>query len=1520
MLSVKRAFFGKAVLFMLCCLLNWCCSAVQAQIYYLPQDFDELGPDISGVLGKLHNPKPYLVTSIPTTYHGNQDVYAMAYFPFLQQQYKANLELELFGPNYTTAIALCSPKNPALGLYAPVEVVSEEENGNKVFAMAAMVPYNANNTNFKGPFNTQAHLNYQVPGFVNPLSSEHGITMLDGAQKFTKFSHDLLTDPNGVGWNGFDKAGNTTISCVVSPKDANSNYSNNQIFVYRNAYGDMKLTRRHIGGIITEGILAHTNGYADASTIECAEIREFFRGLLGHSYSIWQEYGNFNKPEWQWSWEKPFPADLVIPFDNPKAVELPNTYKGKFYETDPAFPDITQHNLTVCFYALHLMVDGKEGFVDDDKAQESYTVLPLIPGSRDASYKLALRILFRAFTEKLNHAATYSDLRMATLEAATEFGHGPGSHAYTQLGAAWDAVNVKGSLYNPNCITAFAETVYNGQVAFEARESTLSPSPQSQKVVELFDCANPNETSTFLIRNSKSGLFTDWDNDQVYSDINDLDQSKYGVTVHAFTQIARDWFKNKFNYDGLDGSGQFLLQNVLENIPESAAKYFLDQNGKPRAVFYYPYTPLHGSRDWISRRYMSGINHYLKYDDIKNEPVANEEWGAIYNSLMHIFSLEIKKDYERELQNPNAENIWTLYEDLADPLHKKDLSNPKLYGQPAVFKGLNWKNGLYYENNAGFMNLCYYLLAHGCINDATNTDEGYTNDEPGSLTYFINKVDRNVVLKSFWNAYVNTPANSGVEQFRMATMDALHAQGYDAKSKEHIAFYDAWAAVLGLPDYASTLKHYPEEGAVIHPWMPINEMPGMFGVEVEYITYESSRLFEVSKSATFNANEAPVYQFLNKTAPDMVTGMTYADVYLEPGQTYYVHSRLSNTGDPHLGCAETPDPAFCESLKGKKKWTVTYKIHTSEVGPVEVQNPKAGETIAAWASPFSWMGTPGADGYDLHIIDKSGSVSEQNMPFDAVYDEDNAQVPVEAVFALSKTKQYSWSVAARHKLGSPWAVHVWPNGMTYPLTDEEKAAFPNAYGNWGGVTDFATDLPTLTPGAYPADGQHVPLIGAPIILTSSSIANAGNNYNFEYKEPYKLFLNTGQPAFSMHVSNIPGIVDQQAVEWAFTPVKAATAPFILAEEKGATVWRTFIADLSLSAKPELEHGPCAFQSGVKLKWAPVVDAQGYKYSVKEFGTNLEVASGATDQAISPLITTAVSFPNPGKYTWTVSAGVKNSNNVWLYGPEGSDTYGVRPPAPINIIPDNNNGTVTLGDNHSVTFTWENGFNEHISNEHLFTLVKDVGGVNEIVQGLAASPVNGNQFVVSDLDFNSSYQWFVSNLTDLSTCKSVQSTGSFQTEDQPATFQPEVGFNFLVLAPDVLGFDVGGVTYNVTVNSPDGSTFHRMGLLSNSTNQISYDPQSNDINNGKLPALDGTYHVTVIFTEIRDYVKLQDFLPIWGITVTAMDVGPIVDNIGPAVQLDSHSKTGDFTPVVNGQLHLTFTFDSVNHTISQIQQQ
>jgi Zn-dependent metalloprotease len=1493
----------------------WVIPDAYSQYFYKPLQFGQIQPPDPGKLGTLYNWEPYLMMNLKTTYHGKQNVYATAYLPYVASEYDVDHTPELFGPHYTTGLALCSPKNPALGLYAPVEIVSADDDS--YYAFAGVVPYDNNQANYKGPFNTLKRLNEQSNGFVNPVSDEDALSALGAAQKFPKFTFDLFKDANGVGWAGFDKTGTVPIVCVLTDKQGDTGYNSDVIIIQNTKGFDTFVTRAAIGHEISHGILNHALGMQNGLFVQSMkELDEGLADILGYSFSIWLEPEKFDNPTWFFNWEvyPEIASDKFYTFHNPKDYELPSTYKGEFYYEDVQYPKYEVHsNGSVLKNWFAKINDGGKGYVDGKNTNDYFEVFPLIPGDKEDTYKLALQILFKAFTEKLSLTAGYPELRVASLEAATELGHGPGSHAYLQIMAAWDLVNVTETLHNVKCTTATAESILNGPVTFNVRERTLSPSLLSQKIRELFDCSNPNNVKTMFRTGLNRNIFTDWDNDLNFSKTNDADESKLAVTVHGFTQVARDWYKKTIDYDGLRGGEPVLITNEIGDFPGVQVKFEVDQTDII-PTFQYPSQKKFISRDEISKRYFQVIDLYAKYDQIQFQSVT-KEWNTIVRSMGEILSLATKRDYEKEHQNPDSDNIWTLFEDLSDPTLLRDFSNPKLYGQPAVYQGALW-DANNYVNNTGFMNLCYYLLVHGTVNGATNVDEGYTNDEPGSLTYFINKMDKDVVLKSFWKAYLNTPANSGIEQFRMATMDALHAQGFDAKSKEHIAFYDAWAAVLALPDYASTLKHYPEEGAVIHPWMPINEMPGMFGVEVEYITYESSRLFEVSKSATFNANEAPVYQFLNKTAPDMVTGMTYADVYLEPGQTYYVHSRLSNTGDPHLGCAETPDPAFCESLKGKKKWTVTYKIHTSEVGPVEVQNPKAGETIAAWASPFSWMSKAGADGYGLQM--SGGGIADILMGHDEFYDEDNAQVPVEAVLALSKLQNYSWSVAARRRTGSPWAVHVWPNGMTYPFTDDEKEALPYAYGNWGEVRDFKTDLPTLTPGAYPADGQHVPLIGAPIILTSSSIANAGNNYNFEYKEPYKLFLNTGQPAFSMHVSNIPGIVDQQAVEWAFTPVKAATAPFILAEEKGATVWRTFIADLSLSAKPELEPVKCFSPSAAISKWSAVADAQGYKYSFKEAGTNQEVASGITDQLASPIITTAGGFPNPGKYIRTVSAGVKNSNNVWLFGPEASDTYGVRPPAPINLTPVG--GTVTLGDNHSVTFNWANGPSAHIDNTHHFSLVKVTGNGEEFIPGFQLIEVNGNQLVVPDLEFNTTYHWLVNNHSDLVLCGSEWAQGSFTTAEKPVSFIPEVGFNFLVLAPDVWGLDIGGVTYNVTVNNPDGSVFHRMGLISNTTNQISYDPQSNDINNGKLPTMDGVYHVTVIFTEIRDYVKLQDFLPIWGITVTAMDVGPIVDNAGPAVQLDSHSKTGDFTPVVNGQLHLTFTFDSVNHTISQIQQQ
>ncbi|MEO6285705.1 MAG: M4 family metallopeptidase [Dyadobacter sp.] len=1449
----------------------WIIPDANAQTFYTPLQYGQPLPFDVGKLGILYNHEPYLMTNVKTTYHGKQNVYATAYLPFVASEYEFFQTVKTFGPHYTTGVALCSPKNPALGLYAPVEIISSDADDN-LYALAGVVPYDNNQADYKGPFNTFKTLNVQNNGVVNPSSDEDAISALDAAQKFPKFTYDLFKDANGVGWAGFDKAGTIPIVCrLINEVDLNG-YASNMINIRKTSTFDTYVTRQTIGHEISHGILHHAiSTQTDLFAQTMSELNEGLADILGYSFSLWMEPAKFENPTWFKDWElyPDITGDKFMTFYNQKDYELPIAYKGDFYIEDPLDKKYdVHHNGEPLKYAVFAMNEGASGYVDGKSTNDFFQVFPLIPGDKDGTFKLALQILFKAFTEKLSATATYPDLRVASLEAATELGHGPGSHAYLQLMAAWDLINVKETLHNVNCTTATAQSLINGALTINIRERTLLPGPASQKISELIDCSNPNNIRTMFRTGFNRSIFTDWDNDLNFSKNNNEDESKLAVTVHGFTQVTRDWYKKTLGYDGLKGGEPVLIKNEIWDFPYPDVKFDI---ANVATVFQYPNQKKFICRDQISKSYFRAIDLYAKYDQIQFQSIT-KEWNTIVRSMGEILSLATKRDYEKDHQNPNADNIWTLFEELSDPTLLRDFSNPKLYGQPALYQGALW-DANNYVNNTGFINLCYYLLVHGTVNDATSLDEGYTNDEPGSLTYFINKMDKDVVVNAFFQGYLATPANSGIEEFRLATMKALHDQGYGLKSKEHIAFYDAWAAVLGFPDYASTLKHYPEDNAVIHPWMPIDEMSGMFGVEVEYITYESSRLFEVSKSATFNANEAPVYQFLNKTAPDMVTGMTFADVHLEPGQTYYVHSRLSNTGDPHQGCAATPDPAFCESLKGKQKWTVTYKVHTQEVTPVDIQNPKAGETIAAWGSPFSWMSKAGADGYDLHITEKSGNVPEQTMPFDKYYNEDDAQVPLETFLALSKTSQYSWSVVARRKLGSFWAVHVWPNGMTYPLTDEEKAAFPDAYGSLGAVTDFKTDLPTLTPGAYPADGEHVPLIGAPFILTSSSLSNAGNNYNFEYKEPYKQFINTGQPAFSMHVSNIPGIVDKQAVQWAFTPVKAATPPFILAEEKGATVWRTFIADLSLSPAPVLKDEQCAFQSGVVLQWGQVADAQGYKYSVKEAGTNVEVASGTTDKLVTPVITTASSFPTPGKYTWSVAAGIKNSNNVWLYGPEGSDVYGVNPPAPISLIPDNSNSTVTLGDNHSATFTWENGPSTHISNTHLFTLLQEVGGVMEVVQGLAQIPVTGNQLVVNDLDFNSSYQWLVFNSSDLSACHSDPSKGSFKTGDNP--IKPELGFTLHVSDPIDYGADgilyYDDFMYTVKVRRPDGQVLDFGSFYCNS-GEINFAPGNSfqpgipyEVGNstisqmgvGQIPEMEGDWEIRLKIIQVWAATSASD---------------------------------------------------------------
>jgi hypothetical protein len=156
--------FTKAIIFLLVITTSWFVSAASGQTdnYYEYNNYVPAQPYKFGKLGTLFNSAPHLIQNAQTAYNGLQDVYATAYLPFAEQEYDASYSLELYGLHYTTAIALCSPKNPLMKLYAPVQVKAIQDDSPATLlnsALASSIPIGSLPFNFKGPFNELPTLN-----------------------------------------------------------------------------------------------------------------------------------------------------------------------------------------------------------------------------------------------------------------------------------------------------------------------------------------------------------------------------------------------------------------------------------------------------------------------------------------------------------------------------------------------------------------------------------------------------------------------------------------------------------------------------------------------------------------------------------------------------------------------------------------------------------------------------------------------------------------------------------------------------------------------------------------------------------------------------------------------------------------------------------------------------------------------------------------------------------------------------------------------------------------------------------------------------------------------------------------------------------------------------------------------------------------------------------------------------------------------------------------------------------------
>ncbi|KQS26788.1 hypothetical protein ASG33_19750 [Dyadobacter sp. Leaf189] len=1447
---------------------------------YPKVNYDPLQPPPPNKFGVLYNSTNYWV-QVPTQYYGMQGVWLTAYLPYIENEYDPTQPAVPFGNYYTTGLALRSPRDPAKELWAPIEITGIEDGDTETaieYPFASILNSGAPPAVYNGSLGLLSNLNEEGnPITPNPILSTYGTSALHIAQRFTKFTHTFL------GHDGIDKEGYWPIEIVLRKSSLPDIIGERVTFNTETLNGISLVSRSDLAYLLSNELaIAHLPGELNKAS-EAFYLTGVLSQVLSLAFVNWEDpQRKFTNPNWAPDKEDVFPAGypVSVPFDNPKQHDLPSTYKGTFW-VDGLDP--MGRNSAVGKYLFYLLNTARTGYPDDDISKGLFVTEPLIPGDKHATYELALKLFYDALVPGLNANTTYSDFRVLLLKAAVLNGHPVGSPVYKRIMTACYAVGIGKRPYTSNAdcaVTKEAESWFNGPVTFSAKEVTLTEDPNSARAVLLVDCSTgglietveydplaPDGQSSFINLNPQQS--------QLYGKDQNLLKSKVGVSVHAYSSKAKSWFMTKFQHLGMDGTGKVGLTNTVGDPSGDISELWHYGN---YAYLFYPYKPSSACRDEIFRTYA------LSLQLCRDFPVAMDverdlDARTIMSGLANIFALEIKKDEEREKQNPDAESIWTLFEEISPSTPMTDFSQPKLYDQPTVYHGANWSNTSP-KHNAGFLQFFYYLLVHG-----TEGPTGYTNDEPGSLTYFVNKMPRELALRVLWAASRAVSYNAGVEEFRQATMTALHAYPqYGPKSKEHITLFDAWATVLELPDYASTLAHSPEDDAVAYPW------PVKVGVESEYPLYESYRLFEVSESATFSESEAPVYRFVSNQAPELMTSMTYGLINLEPGHRYFVRSHLADGPGAREHCAGTNDPKFCESLLNKKKWTLTYPFATDHIPAVTVSQPLQAAIVPAWSTLFTFGSTPGAAGYDIHVLDDISPVSGHLIPVDEPYDEDKLVINTE--LALSKQKSYTYKVAAKQKLGSEWAVHVLPNGMIVNFTDEEKNNFPTIYGEWSNSIWFKTDLPTI-PLYSPANYAEVPLFGEDIRLMAGKLSpNSADYYQLYVKDPLYQSLAQDTSAtftdFTLHIPDLLELNNDKEYKWAIIPKKNPIAPFILYEEEGAvSEWFHFTTKAELAPKPDLDPLTCVNAGqGVQISWKPIAGVKAYQYSIFDpLFQKFIVMDRVEGDTKSPVISNASVYPGP--YLRSVRGAIKNSDGVWLLGPAASAFYFILPPSPSNLIPNNVNG-VQLGANNSVQLTWT--MPPGVTNVRLFAKVE--GGST-----LVDTEVSGSTFTLENLSFDKDISWFVSSIGSDKSCETKEVSAVFHTEGEPIV--PELNFNFSLLCFDSFGLPGPVADYNLVIRDPNGDVvFSKMGLKSHFSNP-----------KGVLPLANGIYNVDAVITKADPiYLKTSEMEGAVAIQTQLWDKGAANQ------ELDSDAQGHFFEPVTNLQFHFLFEVDLTDNTL------
>ncbi len=446
----------------------------------------------------------------------------------------------------------------------------------------------------------------------------------------------------------------------------------------------------------------------------------------------------------------------------------------------------------------------------------------------------------------------------------------------------------------------------------------------------------------------------------------------------------------------------------------------------------------------------------------------------------------------------------------------------------------------------------------------------------------------------------------------------------------------------------------------------------------------------------------------------------------------------------------------------------------------------------------------------------------------------------------------------------------------------------------------------------PADGTKVSMLAFEQAVKALEWDNRGDFFRFElflngdFKEP-KRTKKFSEPLANITLAPEDFLLDNHNFGWTFTPVKLAVGPFIPDDEFGEThIPFHFRLDRDLIPSPLLNSFSCVlYNTPVNLSWNGVDGAKRYAYTLKNLSNNTVVASGETEGLQAGPFAEAVA-PFPASYEWSVAAGIQDMNGVWVFGPPAKSVYRVAPAAPTELLP-NGAQLVELGPDASVNFSWK-GITG-VSAYH-FSLFK-VDGNGDLHKVVENKTVNGVSILMNNLDFASKYYFTVTAKVEDIICSATNGV-HFETKVKP--FEAELGFNFTIVDCDKFGFCLPDIKYNLTVTAPNNSTvFARNGLLSN-TAGITYAPNSSGVNNGELPIMSGVYTLTVILVQIGPEVAAQPSKPAWLFSAKSMDIFPLLNNLGAAIELDAAAQGGQVNPVQNAIIKIQFKYDAANNNI------